>query len=331
MNVSAAVYAIRWLITDTFRQATATRIFWIMLGVTGVFFLFCLSVEVSGGVDPREKDDTELYIKGQPVAAPGAVTKVALLFGAMTVDSGTRTPENTVHFLQVLLATMVASYLGFLLTVLWTAGFLPEFLQPSNASVLFAKPVPRWTLLVGKYLGVVSFVAFQVGVFFFATWFALGVKTGVWQLGYLAGIPLLVTNFAVIYSFAVLIAVMTRSTVACVFGCVLFWALCWGINYGHHWVYAAPELTGGQGQLGPLASFFTEAGYWMLPKPADMEWILQDALRSGDYFMAIANAPGFKQVIADGAVDKVWSVVTSLLFSVAMLIISSRQLATTDY
>ena len=37
MTASAAVYAIRWLIVDTFRQAAATRIFWIMLGVSAVF------------------------------------------------------------------------------------------------------------------------------------------------------------------------------------------------------------------------------------------------------------------------------------------------------
>ena len=47
----------------------------------------------------------------------------------------------------------------FLLTseaaLVWTAGFLPDFLQPSAASVLFAKPVPRWTVLLGKYAGVV--------------------------------------------------------------------------------------------------------------------------------------------------------------------------------
>ena len=331
MNASSAIYAIRWLTTDTFRQALASRIFWIMLAVTGVFCVFCLSLSITGGVDPREAGDTELYMQGKPVAGAGGVTKIGLLFGALTVESGTRDPVRTVHFLQVMLATMVAGYLGFLLTVLWTAGFLPDFLQPANASVLFAKPVPRWTLLVGKYLGVVTFVTFQVVVFFVGTWLALAIRSGVWDIEYLVGIPLLVINFAVIYSFSMLIGVLTRSTVACVFGSVLFWALCWGMNYGHHWLYAAPELTGGQGQAGPAATLLTQVGYWMLPKPADMEWILQDALHSSDYFVAIANAPGFKQAIAAGAIHKGLSVFTSLLFSVVMLFISSRHLSKTDY
>src|SRR2546430_12199131 len=178
MSVSAAVYAIRWLIVDTFRQAAATRIFWIMLGVTGVFVCFCLSVQVSGGVGERLPGDTELYdTHGKPLTSQvEAATRVSFLFGAMSFEPGTRSQEQAIHFLQVMLATMVASYLGFILTVLWTAGFMPEFLQPSAASVLFAKPVPRWTLLTGKYLGVVTFVTFQVAVFFFGTWLALGLK-----------------------------------------------------------------------------------------------------------------------------------------------------------
>ena len=248
MNVSSGIYVLRWLIVDTFRQALASRIFWIMLAVSGVFILFCCTVHVTGGIGERKPDDTALFTKdNQPLTSQSqAGTKFSFLFGAITVDAGTRSQEEAVSFLQVMLATTVAGYLGFLLTLLWTAGFLPEFLQASNAAVLFAKPAPRWLLLVGKYLGVVTFVAFQVLLFFGGTWLALSARTGIWQYGYLAGMPLLVVNFAVIYSFAVLIAVLTRSTVASIFGCVLFWALCWATNYGHHWLLAAPELAGAQ-------------------------------------------------------------------------------------
>jgi ABC-type transport system involved in multi-copper enzyme maturation permease subunit len=333
MNVSSGIYVLRWLIVDTFRQALASRIFWIMLTVSGVFILFCCTVQVSGGIGERKPDDTSLFTKDdKPLTNQAqAGTKFSFLFGAVTVDAGTRSQEEAVSFLQVMLATTVAGYLGFLLTLLWTAGFLPEFLQPSNAAVLFAKPAPRWLLLVGKYFGVVTFVAFQVLVFFGGTWLALSARTGVWQYGYLAGMPLLVVNFSVIYSFAVLIAVLTRSTVASIFGCVLFWALCWGTNYGHHWLLAASELAGANGDFGQLSVFMANASYWMLPKPGDMEWILQDALQADNYFMAIANAPGFKQAIAAGSIDKLASVASSIAFGGVMLVIASRQLETADY
>jgi ABC-type transport system involved in multi-copper enzyme maturation permease subunit len=330
MNASAAVYALRWLITDTFRQALATRIFWIMLAVSAVFIGFCLSVQVSGGVeaalpDPRKPHTHTDLDPGQGPA------QLHLLFGAWKVDTGTRSPEDAVHFVQVVMATMVASYLGFLLVVLWTAGFLPEFLQPSAAMVLFAKPVPRWALLLGKYLGVVALVGFQVGVFFLGTWLALSFKTGIWRYEYLAAIPLLIINFAVIYSFGVLIAVLTRSAVACIFGCILFWVLCWGVNFGHHFACALPALSPGESQMSPLTCFFSQLSYWALPKPADMQWILQDALGHGSYFLDITESPGFKQAIAGHAVDKVWSLLSSVVFSILMLGISARHLSNTDY
>jgi ABC-type transport system involved in multi-copper enzyme maturation permease subunit len=254
-----------------------------------------------------------------------------MLFGAFPVETGTRSREDALHFLQVILATMVASYIGFILLVLWTAGFLPEFLQPSVASVLFAKPVPRWTLLLGKYLGVITLVAFQVVVFFLGTWLALSIKTGIWRYDYLWAIPLLIINFAVIYSFGVLMAVYTRSTVACVFGCILFWVLCWGTNYGHHMAYALPVLSQGQSQMSSFTYFFVQVSYWTLPKPADMQWILEDALGIGTYFGAISQADGFKQAIAGRAVDKVWSVLSSAVFCILMLGISTRHLSQTDY
>jgi ABC-type transport system involved in multi-copper enzyme maturation permease subunit len=326
MNPSAAVYAIRWLITDTFRQALATRIFWFMLATSGVFILFCLSVQVTGGLEVRLPDPTKPHTVADPEMRGPA--KLSMLFGAFPVETGTRSQEDALHFLQVILATMVASYIGFLLLVLWTAGFLPEFLQPSAASVLFAKPVPRWTLLLGKYLGVVTLVAFQVVFFFLGTWLALSIKTGIWRYDYLLAIPLLIINFAVIYSFGVLIAVLTRSTVACVFGCILFWVLCWGTNYGHHMAYA---LAHGQNPMSSFSFFLVQVSYWTLPKPADMEWILQDALGAGNYFFAISESVGFKQAIAGRAVDKVWSVLSSAVFSILMLGISTRHLSQTDY
>jgi ABC-type transport system involved in multi-copper enzyme maturation permease subunit len=329
MNPSAAVYVIRWLIADTFRQALATRIFWLMLTVSAVFIVFCLSVQVSGGQEELVQDITK------PHAFSGIQkreqAKLSMLFGAFSVEIGTSTRDNSVHFLQVIMATMVANYVGFLLMVLWTAGFLPEFLQPSAAAVLFAKPVPRWTLLVGKYLGVVTLVAFQVVIFFVGTWLALGFKTGIWRYDYLIAIPLLVINFAVIYSFGVLMAVLTRSTVACVFGCILFWLVCWGTNYGHHMAYALPALSQGQSHMSPVTQFFVQISYWTLPKPADMEWILQDALHVGKHFQVISEAPGFKEAIAARVIDQVWSVLSSVVFCIVMLGLSTRQLANTDY
>ena len=160
--------------------------------------------------------------------------RMTLAFACAFPFALSRERGDAVHFLELLLAGGIAGTLGLLLTLVWTAGFVPTFLEPSAASVLLAKPVSRWQLLLGKYLGVLTFaLAFQVVLFVFLTWLALGLcAPSVWDMAYWWCVPLLLLEFAIFYSFSILLAVVTRSTVACVFGSVLFWLLAWGINYG---------------------------------------------------------------------------------------------------
>src|SRR5262249_30693773 len=48
MNAPAALFAIRCLVRDTFRQARASGIFWLMLGVSLICIVLCLSVSIQG-------------------------------------------------------------------------------------------------------------------------------------------------------------------------------------------------------------------------------------------------------------------------------------------
>ena len=218
----------------------------------------------------------------------------------------------------------VADTFGILLTLIWTAGFLPTFLDPSAAAVLLAKPVPRWSSLVGKYLGVLAFVLFQAVVFVGGTWVALGLRTGEWPAAYLLSVPLLLLHFAIFFSFSTFVAVCTRSTVACVFGSILFWLLCWGMNFGRHAVVGMPEMQGMSGSFSGLV----EAGYWVLPKPADLLLVLFDALGAGAH---VPLAKEFQAVQAQGAFHPELSILASLAFAVAVLAVAARQFVTTDY
>src|SRR5262249_26057903 len=143
-------------------------------------------------------------------------------------------PEGAATALQFLFAGVAADTVGILLTLVWTAGFLPSFLDAGAVSVLLAKPAPRTALFLGRWLGVLLFVTLQATVFVAATWLALGVSTGAWPAAYWLCVPLLLAHFAAFSGFAAVLAVATRSTAACVIGSLLFWALCWAMNFGRH-------------------------------------------------------------------------------------------------
>src|SRR5205823_5746525 len=81
--------------------------------------------------------------------------------------------------------------------------------------------------------------------------------------------------------FAALLAVSTRSTAACVVGSLLFWLLCWAMNFGRH-ALASLRLEEATAAFGRTV----DLGYWLLPKPADFSLILHTALAAAGLRLA---------------------------------------------
>lgn len=285
MNLPAAVFVLRWLVRDTLRQARASGVFWLLLGVTLVCVIFCLTVGISGDqpqLPLRPFEDPAFLPRSEAeklppdkIAASGVdvpTGDMTLLFGAIRVPLA-RSRVEAVRMLELLLVGGIADTAGVLLALIWTAGFLPSFLDPATTSVLLAKPAPRWLLLAGKFLGVLVFVALQATLFVGLTWLALGIRTGVWESRYFIGVPLLLAHFAMFFCISTLLAVLTRSTTAGVIGTLAFWFVCWGVNYARHAAATA-------GDVGPAL----ETAYWLLPKPADLGVLLIDALGAESSF-----------------------------------------------
>jgi ABC-type transport system involved in multi-copper enzyme maturation permease subunit len=337
-----------------------------MLAVTAICVVLCLSVSVSGDVALRGGDEPGFFL---PPPSPRAVAPsviaglagsspleaVALtaasqkawfsleanpalarhegietLKGRMTLAFGaisfpvSRERRDSVHFLQLLLGGGIAGTLGLLLALVWTAGFVPTFLEPTAASVLLAKPVGRGRLLLAKYFGVLTFVAFQVLLFVGLTWLALGVRTDVWDTTYWWCIPLLVLQFAVFYSFSVLLGVVTRSTVACVFGSVLIWLVAWGMNYGRVMARSVAESHSVPSSTLALA----EAAYWIAPKPIDAGLILFNTLDAQHHF---EKPEVFKLLESGQAFSPQWSILSSLVITAVLLALSAYEFKAKDY
>lgn len=297
MNSSATLVAIHWLVRDTFRQALAGGIFRLMIIVSGFCTLVCLSAE--------SRDE------------------LTLGFGSISVltDKGT---SDALRMLQFFLAGGVADTAGLLLALIWTAGFLPSFLEPSAAAVLLTKPVPRWSLILGKYLGVLAFLTFQALLFVGGTYLALGISTGLWDAGYLLAFPVLVLHFAVFFSFSVFLAVSTRSAVVCVFGSLLFWLVCWGTNLSRLQLLVIPN----QEEMTTSLQGASEIGYWILPKPADLGMVLAQAMQV-DSFLGPMDV--FQTYQLQGPFHLLISVLTSLGFAVVMLLLTLYEFETIDY
>jgi ABC-type transport system involved in multi-copper enzyme maturation permease subunit len=189
-----------------------------------------------------------------------------------------------VYALQAQLAGWAAHVAALPLALILTAGMLPGFLAPHTATLLLAKPTPRWLLLAGKVLGVVAFVAAHAVVFVGGAWLALAARGRVWDPTFLLCAPLLVLHFAVFFSFSAVLASATRNAAACAFGTLAFWLLCWAMNFGRQ------AALGALGAPSPALGWVTEAAYWVLPKPLDFQLALSGGARPGLSLLASALA-----------------------------------------
>lgn len=329
-SLPTAIRTVRWMVRDTFRQSVASKLFWVMLGLTVLCTVFCLGIRVTGDEEaPRHPHQLPTYMPKsqdtQSVRDEGIRVvngEVSLGFGLFKFPVAKHRIDSVRH-IQLWLAGVLADTVGVLLALLWTAGFLPTFLEPHAVTVLLAKPAPRWSLLVGKYLGVVLFVALHAVLFVAGTWFGIGMSTGVWDASYWFAVPLLVMNFAVFYAFSAFLAVCTRSTVVAMFGTLLFWSLCWVMNMTHHHLIGF-DVSG----VAPLSSFLIEAGYWTLPKPLDMSGVFFDAMRASSYSMPVAEVAAMK---AKGQFYPELSLLASFGFAAAVLGIASYEFRKMDY
>lgn len=337
MTFVERIRVLGWLTHDTFRQSLAHGIFWVLVAVSLVCIAVCLSVGIHTPptlANPGEAADFlprhDLDARDRERAARSGVTiaegSMTLGFGAIELPVA-RDACGAVHFLQLVLACGVADACGLMLAIVWTAGFLPGFLDGRNLAVLLAKPVSRRLLLGGKFAGVLAFVLCHATFFVVGTWLALGVKTGIWDAAYLWSVPLLVAHFAIFFGFSMLLAVISRSTVLCVYGSIMFWLLCWGMNFGRHAI-VAESYQADQERFAERTVALVEAAYWTLPKPADLGIVLYDALGAADSF---SQNGAFQSVKDHGDFHPGLSLAASLVFLLLLLTGATRQFASLDY
>jgi ABC-type transport system involved in multi-copper enzyme maturation permease subunit len=301
MRPSDALKTIRWLVRDTLYQSLSSGVFVFSIAVIAIATAFCLTARVAG-------DESE---------------RLELASGLVDFSAGQGLP-SAVHAVEAFLAAGVADVGGLLLALLWTAGFLPGFLEPAAASVLLAKPAPRWLLFAGKTLGVLAFVGLQAVLFVGGSWVALGVRTNVWDAAYLLCIPLLLLHFAVFFSFSALLAVATRSSTVCVFGSVLFWLMCWGLNFGRHVTHVVSDLPG----VSSMLSVTTEIAYWVLPKPLDFQLMLADGLQPDAVFARLVSTAN----LADAGVwHPLASAAASASAGLVLFVLAAYEFVSADY
>jgi len=182
LRVSAA------LVRDTFREALARKVFWGLFGLSTaliLFFLFIMRIDVVEGA----RATVSLF--GQP---SGKATEVAKL--VRQVHAG--------------MASFLYSAAMFL-AVFASAGLVPTIFEAGRIELLLSKPVARYHILLGRYLGNLLVVTLNICYLVAGVWLIFGWKTGVWNRSFLNAILTSAFMFAVLLSAIILVSVLSES------------------------------------------------------------------------------------------------------------------------
>jgi len=177
------------LVRDTFREAFSRKIFWGFFGCSTaliLFFIFILRIDV----------------------VQGAVATVSL-FGN---TSPGRNVQNIVRQAHGAIAAFLFTA-GMFLAVFASAGLIPSVFEPGRIELLLSKPVERYHILIGRYIGNLLVIALNVFYLVFTVWLIFGLKTGVWTYGFLWSSALTLFVFAILLTVVVLIGVLWESAV----------------------------------------------------------------------------------------------------------------------
>jgi ABC-type transport system involved in multi-copper enzyme maturation permease subunit len=175
------------LIRDTFREAFARRIFWGFAGCCTAllaFLVFIMRIDV----------------------VAGALATVTIFGQAMP----TTDVQGLVQQTQSVIA-MALYFFGIALSVFASAGLVASVFEPGRIELLLSKPVSRFWLLMGRYLGNLLVVAANIIYLTVGSWVIFGVKTGMWGANYLVSSLFTIFVFAVLLAIIVLIGVLWES------------------------------------------------------------------------------------------------------------------------
>ena len=187
------------LLLDSYRELNAKRLFWVVLGLTGLVVVLFASIGVDAGV----------------VTLVGWHTSFKLPF---------LTPERLYKSLFVNFGIgFWLSWLASGLALVSTAGTIPDLLAGGSVDLYLSKPIGRTRLFLTKVAGGLLFVALQVAVFCVGCFAVFRLRGGIWLPGLFVAIPLVVLMFSYLFAVCVLIGVLTRSTITALLLTLLFW------------------------------------------------------------------------------------------------------------
>lgn len=253
------------ILLDTCRELLYRKTLWIYSGIvslTLLFFLLALQTDVAGGVI------ASLKVFGLEGHASG---------GGFTLDSqqgggsAGLTAASFVQGIQIAVA-FVLYPLGIMLSVFATAGLVPSLLERGLIDLLLSKPVSRPMLFLSRFLGAVLVAAVNLIYLVGGLGLILGIKTGVWNPGFLLSGLAMALYFACLLGFVALFGVLFRSSAVSIMMTAVIFVASLIVRWPHQNADWPRLITGRAARF--VAQGLVETLYYALPRTYDFGQIV---------------------------------------------------------
>jgi len=245
------------IVLETCRELLYRRTLLVYFGVvtlTHLFFLLALQTDVANGVIAS----MTIFGVGGQAAGNGMVFDSGAAAGPLGLSAA-----KFVGGVQ--LAVAFALYpAGIMLSVFATASLVPRMLEKGSIDLLLSKPVSRPGLFVARWLGALLVAGANLMYLVGGLGVILGVKTGVWNGGFLLSGLAMTVYFASLLGFLALAGTLLRSTTLSIMVTAILFAVSLIVRLPHQNAEWPALITGRAWRL--AAQGLVEALYHALPR-----------------------------------------------------------------
>ncbi len=107
-----------------------------------------------------------------------------------------------------------------------TSPMIPETFRSGSLHLLLSKPVARPLIYLTKFFGGTVFVLINIAYLLIGLYLLVGWRLGIWNVGLIWCIPLLLFVFVIFYSVSALVGLIWNNPILCVMVCIVFWIFC---------------------------------------------------------------------------------------------------------
>ena len=117
-------------------------------------------------------------------------------------------------------AIFLLSMLGFIAAC---SIYIPNMLEQGSIDLVLSKPIRRWQIYFGKYVGGLLLYSVALTIVFIVVFVGVGLNSGIWHWPFFGALPMTIFSLALLYSIVAWVGLWTRSTaLAMVIGYVYY-------------------------------------------------------------------------------------------------------------